>query len=914
MYGFFWIVFAFGLWLLPYFILSKKIKILQDHQKHLIDKIIFFEKTLSERSAPEADLHIKKPQERQSSATVLDPITAQHDNTTALPDLITARAQQDTAQMLDATTTMPPIPNRPLARMEPDERSLSVVTSVWMTLSHWFSGGNTIVRVGVLILLIGVGLLLRLLKETIIIPIEAWLSVISIAAILFISLGLRLSQARRGYALSLQGAGIATLYLTLFSAYRLYQVLPSQLTFGLLAILASITTIFALRQDALPLAVLGFGAAFFAPILTSTQQGQVVLLFSYYLLINLALAWIAYQRTWKILNLLGATATFGMATLWGWHAFDPLLRWPMEILLIAHVVLYVFIAVRYSQLLAQAPVSSTTPSPSASILTVDSGLLFGVPLVAFGLQASLLQDVPYALAVSSALLATLYLGLAYWLKQQRLALPLLRDGILALGLGFLALVLPLALNAQWTSTGWLIQGVVLVWVGVQQSRYWQVIFGLFLQSISLLILVWLWLTDADQSIWLELLIAFSTVLLSAGILRAPCNSTPSQLRFSSLALMILSVAVGIWLLQDRWSWLSTTYTGSLLWLPRHTATQLVWDLLLLCQLGLLLSLSSVWHEMRWLLRQLSLLIGGLLLCLIGQDLLLEPRTLHSLLLASVAWLSVQLWIWRHLYVVANQQQLSLRQDQAVGLALILLLLSLWSFEYVPHAVALVLLPIGLLLLLQTMPKRLLLPNWLDLARSQQDLYWPVAGGLSVWVVVANTQSSGQLFGLPYLPLLNILDGCILAVCLWLYRGLQQPEPVLSVQQRQAAQLVLGGLLFWSLSGVVVRSLHQWLDTPLWPAAWHNDTVQTSLTMVWSVTALLVTVLASRSAWRSLWWVGIGLLVMVTAKLLLVDLSNLSAMARVISFIGAGGLMLVIGYVAPLPPEQPQQRPEDDITP
>jgi len=138
--------------------------------------------------------------------------------------------------------------------------------------------------------------------------------------------------------------------------------------------------------------------------------------------------------------------------------------------------------------------------------------------------------------------------------------------------------------------------------------------------------------------------------------------------------------------------------------------------------------------------------------------------------------------------------------------------------------------------------------------------------------------------------------------LWLYRGLQQSSQIWSTRQRQAAQLTLGALAFWSLSGLVVRSLHQWLDAPLWPQAWFDDTVQTSLTIVWSVTALLITVLASRYAVRALWWVGIGLLVLVTTKLLLVDLSNLSALARVISFIGAGGLMLVIGYVAPLPPE------------
>ena len=47
--------------------------------------------------------------------------------------------------------------------------------------------------------------------------------------------------------------------------------------------------------------------------------------------------------------------------------------------------------------------------------------------------------------------------------------------------------------------------------------------------------------------------------------------------------------------------------------------------------------------------------------------------------------------------------------------------------------------------------------------------------------------------------------------------------------------------------------------------------------------------------------GIGLLGVVVLKLVLVDLSQTEAIWRVISFLGAGSLILVIGYLAPLPP-------------
>jgi uncharacterized membrane protein len=118
-------------------------------------------------------------------------------------------------------------------------------------------------------------------------------------------------------------------------------------------------------------------------------------------------------------------------------------------------------------------------------------------------------------------------------------------------------------------------------------------------------------------------------------------------------------------------------------------------------------------------------------------------------------------------------------------------------------------------------------------------------------------------------------------------------------------VLLGLAGFWSLTGLVLRTLHQWVQTPLWTGgAWQSDTVQTTLTIVWTLLAVLLTGVASRGSLtnsRSVWLAGIVLLGVVVAKLLLVDLSNVGAIARVISFIGAGLMMLLIGYIAPLPP-------------
>ncbi len=50
-------------------------------------------------------------------------------------------------------------------------------------------------------------------------------------------------------------------------------------------------------------------------------------------------------------------------------------------------------------------------------------------------------------------------------------------------------------------------------------------------------------------------------------------------------------------------------------------------------------------------------------------------------------------------------------------------------------------------------------------------------------------------------------------------------------------------------------------------------------------------------------IGAALLAGVVIKLFSVDLAALGTVARIVSFVVVGGLILVIGYVSPLPPKE-----------
>ena len=187
----------------------------------------------------------------------------------------------------------------------------------------WIMGGNTLARVGVLLLFIGVGFLVKYATDHVHVPIAVRLAGVALGGIALLLVGWRLRLRRPGYAMILQGAGVGLLYLTVFGALRLYNLLPPAAAFGLLACIAALSAWLAIRQDAVALAAVGVVGGFLAPVLTSSHSDNHVLLFGYYALLNAGILGIAWFKAWRSLNLLGFLFTFVIATLVGRDALSP---------------------------------------------------------------------------------------------------------------------------------------------------------------------------------------------------------------------------------------------------------------------------------------------------------------------------------------------------------------------------------------------------------------------------------------------------------------------------------------------------------------------------------------------------------------------------------------------------------------
>jgi uncharacterized membrane protein len=831
---------------------------------------------------------------------------------------------------------------------EVDEQSPRVTTSAAASLAAWFQGGNTIVRIGVLILFVGVAFLLRYAIEHEMLSIEFRLAAVAAAGVALLLTGWRLRLRRRGYGLTLQGAGIGVFYMTLYAAMRVYGLVPPPVTLGLMVAIAGLAAVLALWQDALPLAVVGFLGGFAAPLLAGSDTGSPVLLFGYCLVLNLAIAWMASRKAWKLLNLVGFVCTTLVAAAWGAKFWQVDWLASTEPFLIAHLALYLYITVQYSRQVADPAVPAAAEgnkllSPAA----VDAALVFGVPLVVAGFQSVLVRHIPYALAASAATMSAVYLLLGAWLwRRSGERLRLLTEGMLALGAVFLMLVAPLAVDARWSAAAWAVQGAGMAWIAMRQGRPWALAFGLLLQPLAAMRFWSDPLPNAAQLFLLNanftgVLMLAASALVCARLLRSPGEAGLAQvpsprvaglelsqrraIHWIGLALAVLHLLAGGHLELGLAPWAT----------PDHRQSFVLWTVLIAVVLEALHRRCG-WPELAFPARPLLGLAG--LQSLAGAvqaastdagwaRLVPTGMVEVAVMLLSAGWLMKRL--------DAQQQADDRRPARQGGESLAVLWFAMFQGALAVHAlaqrytddltgwVATALIVVPSLLAWWTLSR-------LDRGRWPMDRHgglWvtglalPWMASLVVWSAAVNLFGDGSMRPLPYLPLLNPLDlghGLLLLYALRLRRTiLVRPEAALTSNLHNAQPLLVAAaaaVAFWWLTSALVRSLHHWIDTPMWAdGALESGLVQTGLSILWTSIALGTMFVAVRRVGaahaRTVWLVGGSLLGVVVVKLMLVDLSQTSALQRIVSFVGVGLLMLIVGYVAPLPPRRVVPGPE-----
>ncbi len=175
------------------------------------------------------------------------------------------------------------------------------------------------------------------------------------------------------------------------------------------------------------------------------------------------------------------------------------------------------------------------------------------------------------------------------------------------------------------------------------------------------------------------------------------------------------------------------------------------------------------------------------------------------------------------------------------------------------------------------------------------------------VAAVGVNDPGNPHPLPYIPILNPFD--VLTII-----GLGVALHLIVTMGASSSWARPGrfrlGIILWSLAAftlstiAVVRGVHH-LGGVLWQQRVLADSVsvQSALSIYWAILGFGGMIWGARHQNRWIWIAGTGLMALVVIKLFSVDLGNTGTVARIISFLGVGALLLVVGYYAPAPPRQ-----------
>lgn len=125
----------------------------------------------------------------------------------------------------------------------------------------------------------------------------------------------------RRYAVTanaLDGAGIAILFATFFAANSMWGLLGVIPTFAMMALVTAVAVLLSLHHNSVFVALLGLVGGFATPALLSTGEDRPIGLFTYLLLLNAGLAWVAYHKRWPLLTVF--SSIFTTLYQWGWVA------------------------------------------------------------------------------------------------------------------------------------------------------------------------------------------------------------------------------------------------------------------------------------------------------------------------------------------------------------------------------------------------------------------------------------------------------------------------------------------------------------------------------------------------------------------------------------------------------------------
>lgn len=365
----------------------------------------------------------------------------------------------------------------PISRSAGDKRSLESRIG-----SQWFN------RIGILAVLIGMSWFLKLAID------NHWIGPLGRVLIGLLSGAAIIAWSerfhRRGYAgfgYSLKAIGSGILYLSLWAAFSLFHLIPGSVAFGAMILVTAFNGFMAWIQDAELLALYSIVGGLSTPLLLSTGENHEVSLFSYLLLLDLAVLVLVILRPWSRL-LFGAFVGTTIFFIGWWFQYYSSAQFGRTAFFLGCFFLLFAFTPRLVRLRAEEAARPSAWDRLALEVLPVANAAFGF----LGFYSMLTE--------TKADWATPWLAVgfaAFYLLLFRLPAPgtmretppLLSMLHLTAAVVFLTIAIPLKAHGRWLTIGWLVQGAALLWIASRAHSVLLRALSLFCMGLGLFALI-----------------------------------------------------------------------------------------------------------------------------------------------------------------------------------------------------------------------------------------------------------------------------------------------------------------------------------------------------------------------------------------------------------------------------------------
>ena len=320
-----------------------------------------------------------------------------------------------------------------------------------------FIGENLINKIGIAVTIIGVSIGAKYAIDKDLISPLVRIFLGCMVGGLLIGVGYYLKKNFANFSSVLVSGGIAILYFMTFLAYDLYGLLSVQITFGIMVLLTAYAVREAISYNQEVISLIAMVGAYAVPFLLSDGSGNVKVLFSYIIIINLGILFLSFKRSWKILYY----SAFGLSWLIfiGWLVESYSLTEPLALTM---VVSSIFFLIFYMTFLAFKLSHREKFGLIDVVLVLANSFIYYI-ICYVCMQMN--ETAQHFIGLFTLGNAMLHVGIAYLVSHRNDVDRNIYYLIAGLAMTFITISIPAQLDGNWVTLLWACQAILLFWIG-----------------------------------------------------------------------------------------------------------------------------------------------------------------------------------------------------------------------------------------------------------------------------------------------------------------------------------------------------------------------------------------------------------------------------------------------------------------